>query len=186
MDQKLFDDFSLLISIVVPILSKKLFTCLFGGQIGTGPLPIEIGGKGIALTILTFFFINFFNWANLIVDIKLIIFWLDLNFNLGIIWIPIFGVIAKKTQLHLSTISWLVFATETFLNFLLNFNALLLFLGETKIFLNAIFYPQIPFTTATVILPVPINPNFIIKPTIHKEWENGRKLSQNFNILIIY
>ena len=28
---------------------------------GTGPFPIEIGGKGIALTILTFFFINFFS-----------------------------------------------------------------------------------------------------------------------------
>ena len=73
-DQKLFDNFSLLISIVVPILSKKLFTCLSGGQIGTGPFPIEIGGKGIALTILTFLLINFFNLSNLIVDIKLIIF----------------------------------------------------------------------------------------------------------------
>ena len=57
-DQKLFDNFSLLISIVVPILSKKLLTCLSGGQIGTGPFPIEIGGKGIALTTLTFFLIN--------------------------------------------------------------------------------------------------------------------------------
>jgi len=46
---------------------------------------------------------------------------------------------------------------------------LLLFLGETKIFLNEILDLQIPFTTATVIFPVPINPNFIIKPTIHKE-----------------
>ena len=152
---------------------------------GTGPFPIEIGGKGIALTILVFFFINFFNWANLIVDIKLIIFWLDLNFNLGIILSPTFGVIAKKTQLDLSITSWLVFAIETFLNFLLNFNALPLFLGETKIFLNEILDPQIPFTTATVILPVPINPNFIIKPTIHKEWQNGRKFSYNFNILIL-
>ena len=120
------------------------------------------------------------------VEIKLMIVWFDLNFNFLIIWFPTVGVTAKKTQLQLSTICWLVFAIETFLNFLLNFNALLLFLGETKIFLNAIFDPQIPFTTATVILPVPINPNFIIKPTIHKEWENGRKLSQNFNILIIY
>ena len=42
-------------------------------------------------------------------------------------------------------------------------------IGETKIFLNAILDLQIPFTTATVILPVPINPSFIIKPTIHKE-----------------
>ena len=89
----------------------------------------------MALTILTFFFINFFNWANLIVDIKLVIFWLDLKFNLGIIFAPTFGVTAKKTQLQLSTISWLVFAIETFLNFLLNFNALLLFFEETKIFL---------------------------------------------------
>ena len=59
--QKFFDDFSLLISIVVPILSKKLFTCLSGGQIGTGPFLSEIGGSGIALTILISFLIIFFN-----------------------------------------------------------------------------------------------------------------------------
>ena len=34
---------------------KNFFTCLSGGQIGTGPLPNEIGGSGIALTIFTFF-----------------------------------------------------------------------------------------------------------------------------------
>ena len=46
---------------VVPILSKKFFTFLFGGQIGTGPFFKEIGGSGIALTILAFTFITFFN-----------------------------------------------------------------------------------------------------------------------------
>jgi len=40
-----------------PILSKKLFTCLSGGQIGTGPFLSEIGGSGIALTILISFLI---------------------------------------------------------------------------------------------------------------------------------
>jgi len=45
--------------------------------------------------------------------------------------------------------------------------------------------PQIPFTTATVILPVPINPNFIIKPTIHKEWQNGSPIKWNFHITLI-
>ena len=67
-------NFSLLISTVVPILLKKFFTCLSGGQIGTGPLPIAIGGSGIALIILTFFLTIFFNWDKLIVDMKLIIF----------------------------------------------------------------------------------------------------------------
>ena len=37
-------------------------------------MGIDIGGKGIALIILTFLLINFFNLANLIVDIKLITF----------------------------------------------------------------------------------------------------------------
>ena len=50
-DQKLIDNFSFLISIVVPILLKKVLTFLFGGQIGTGPFFKDIGGKGIALTI---------------------------------------------------------------------------------------------------------------------------------------
>ena len=76
--QKFFDDFSLRISTVVPILLKKFFTCLLGGQIGTGPFPNEIGGNGIALTIVAFLLTIFFNWAKLIVEIKLIIFWLDL------------------------------------------------------------------------------------------------------------
>ena len=61
-DQKLIDNFSLLIWMVEPIWSKKSFTFLFGGQIGTGPFPNEIGGKGIALTTFAFtlsFFLNF-------------------------------------------------------------------------------------------------------------------------------
>ena len=48
---KFFDDLSSRISIVVPILLKKFFICLSGGQIGTGPFPNEMGGNGIALTI---------------------------------------------------------------------------------------------------------------------------------------
>ena len=99
-----------MISTVVPILSKKPLTCLSGGQIGTGPFLIEIGGSGIALIILIFFPIAFFNWAKLIVAIKLIIFWLDLNLSFGSIFFPTLGVTDKKIQLHLSTISWLVLA----------------------------------------------------------------------------
>ena len=91
---------------------------------GTGPFLIEIGGRGIALTILTFWLIIFFNLAKLIVDIKLIIFWLDLKFSLGIIYAPTFGVTARKIQLHLSTISWLFLAMATFLNFFFNFRAI--------------------------------------------------------------
>ena len=61
MAQKLFDDLSLRISTVVPILLKKFLTSLSGGKIGTGPFPNEIGGNGIALTIFTFFLTIFFN-----------------------------------------------------------------------------------------------------------------------------
>ena len=59
MDQKLIDDFSFLISIVVPILLKKFLTFVLGGQIGTGPFFNDIGGKGIALTILALTLIAF-------------------------------------------------------------------------------------------------------------------------------
>ena len=53
--QKNFEVFSFFISTVVPILSKKPLICLSGGQIGTGPFLIEIGGSGIALIILMLF-----------------------------------------------------------------------------------------------------------------------------------
>ena len=81
-DQKLFDNFSFLISTVVPNLLKKFFTCWSGGQIGTGPFRIEMGGNGMALTILTFLPIAFLSCAKLIVAIKLITFCLVLNFLL--------------------------------------------------------------------------------------------------------
>ena len=64
-----------------------------------------MGGKGIALIILTFFLINFFSFIKSMVEMKLITFWLDLKFNLGIIFTPTAGVTARKIQLHLSTIS---------------------------------------------------------------------------------
>ena len=43
-----------MISITVPNLLKKLFTFLSDGQIGIGPNLLDIGGIGIALTILLF------------------------------------------------------------------------------------------------------------------------------------
>ena len=64
-----------------------------------------------------------------------------------------------------------VFVVITFLTFgeaqiiggiVPNLIAFSLFLGETIILEKGIFEVQIPFTTATVMLPVPINPNFII------------------------
>ena len=73
MVQKLSDNDSFLISTVVPRLSKNFFTFLLAGKIGTGPFLSEIGGKGIALTIVALTFINFFNSLILIVDMKLII-----------------------------------------------------------------------------------------------------------------
>jgi len=119
----------------VPILLKNFFTCLFGGQTGTGPFFIEIGGKGIALTIFALTLIAFFNSNNVIVEIKLIIVWLDLNLRFLIIFSPTEGVIDKKTQLQLSTISWLFLAIIIFLNFLLRFLAIILLRGEIKILL---------------------------------------------------
>ena len=71
-DQKLIDNFSFLISIVVPNLLKNILTFLFGGQIGTGPFFKDIGGKGIALTMLDLTLIIFFNSERVIVEIKLI------------------------------------------------------------------------------------------------------------------
>ena len=72
--QKFMDDFSLLISIVEPKLLKNFLICLFGGQIGIGPFLNDIGGRGIALTIVVLLPINFFNFFRLIEEIKLIIF----------------------------------------------------------------------------------------------------------------
>ena len=74
---------------------------------GTGPFFNEIGGNGIALTIFTLTFIAFFNWDKVIVEIKLIIVCVDLNFNSLIILSPTVGVTDKNTQSHLSTICWL-------------------------------------------------------------------------------
>ncbi len=98
-------------------MSKKFLTFLFGGQIGTGPFFNEIGGKGIALTISALTFIVFFSWGIVIVEMKLIIVWLDLNFKFLIILSPTIGVTAKKIQLQLSIIFWLSFSIEIFLNF---------------------------------------------------------------------
>ena len=72
LDQKLIESFSFLISTVEPILSKKILTFLFGGQIGTGPFFKDIGGNGIALTISTLALIISFNSGIVIVEIKLI------------------------------------------------------------------------------------------------------------------
>ena len=51
----------------MPILLKKFFTLLLGGQIGIGPFFKDIGGSGIALTISAFTLIAFFNCLNVIV-----------------------------------------------------------------------------------------------------------------------
>ena len=84
---------------------------------GIGPFFNDIGGNGIALTIFALTLIIFFNWDKVIVEIKLITVWVDLNFKSLIILFPIVGVIDKNTQSHLSTISWLSLAIITFLNF---------------------------------------------------------------------
>ena len=63
MDQKFLDNFSLLISTVVPSLSKKFLIFLFGGNNGTGPFFNEIGGSGIALAIVAFTLMAFLTEA---------------------------------------------------------------------------------------------------------------------------
>ena len=57
----------------MPILLKKSFTFLLGGQMGTGPFFKDMGGNGMALTIFAFTLIAFFNSDKVIVDIKLMI-----------------------------------------------------------------------------------------------------------------
>ena len=93
-----------MISTVVPKLLKNFFTFGLGGQIGTGPFFNEIGGKGIALTIFAFTLITFFNSDKVIVEIKLTMVCLDLNFKSLIIFSPTLGVTDKNTQLDCSAI----------------------------------------------------------------------------------
>ena len=68
--QKLIEDFSFLISIVVPRWLKNFFTLILGGQMGTGPFLNDTGGSGIALTIFAFTLIAFFNCNNVIKLLK--------------------------------------------------------------------------------------------------------------------
>ena len=148
--QKLIEDFSFLISTVVPKWLKNFLTLILGGQIGTGPFLNEIGGKGIALTIFAFTFIAFFNCDNVMVEIKLITVCLDLNFKFLIIFSPTLGVTDKKTQSDWSTICWLVLAMVIFLNFAFKALAIFVFLGEIIIFLKEILEVQIPVITEAV------------------------------------
>ena len=53
------------------IIILPLLTFLFGGQIGIGPFLSDIGGRGIALTIVDFTRIIFFSLERFIVEIKL-------------------------------------------------------------------------------------------------------------------
>ena len=115
--QKLIEDFSFLISIVVPRWLKNFFTLILGGQMGTGPFLNDTGGSGIALIIFAFTLIAFFNCDKVIVEIKLIIVCLDLNFKFLIMFSPTLGVIDKNTQSLWSITCWLFLAIIIFLNF---------------------------------------------------------------------
>ena len=128
---------------------------------GIGPFFNEIGGKGIALIIFAFIFIAFFNSDNVIVEIKLIIVWVDLNFKFLIIFFPTLGVIAKKIQLDLLITSWLFLAISIFLNLFFNIFDKFLFLGERSIFLYLILDLLMPSITENDILPTPIKPKII-------------------------
>ena len=104
-----------------------------------GPFFNEIGGSGIALTIFALTLIAFFNCAKVMVDIKLITVWLDLNLRPLIIYFPIDGVIDKKIQLQLFTISWLFLAIMTFLNLSLSLFAIDLLRADIIILVKGIF-----------------------------------------------
>ena len=82
----------------VPNLLKNALTFRFGGQIGIGPFFRDIGGKGIALTMVAFTLIAFFNSDRFIVEIKLITVFLEVNCKFLIILLPTSGVTARKTQ----------------------------------------------------------------------------------------
>ena len=88
----------------MPIWSKNILTFLFGGQIGIGPFFKDIGGKGIALKIFALTLIAFLSSDKVMVEIKLITVWFDLNLRFFIILLPTLGVIDKKIQSELSTI----------------------------------------------------------------------------------
>ena len=136
--QKLIEDFSFLISIVVPRWLKNFFTLILGGQMGTGPFLKDTGGSGIALIIFAFTLIAFFNCDKVIVEIKLIIVCLDLNFKFLIMFSPTLGVIDKNTQ-SLWTITCRIFlAIIIFLNMIFKFFANIIFLWEIIIFLYEI------------------------------------------------
>ena len=128
---------------------------------GIGPFFNDIGGSGIALTMSAFTFTIFFNLWIVIVDIKLIIVWLDRNFKSFIILSPTVGVTARKTQLHLSIICWFIFSITIFLYFFFSLLETFLFLKEIYILSILMDDLNIPVITDDAILPVPINPNFI-------------------------
>ena len=141
---------------------------MFGGQIGIGPFFNEIGGKGIALTIFALTLIAVFNWAKVIVDIKLTIVWLELNLSSLIIFFPIVGVIDKKTQLQLLTRSWLFLIIVIFLNFFFSLLAIDLLRCEINILVKEILELQMPSITDDAIFPVPIKPIFVLTHHISK------------------
>ena len=128
---------------------------------GTGPFFKDIGGNGIALIIFALTLIAFLSWAKVIVDMKLITVWFDLNFKFLIIFSPTVGVTDKNIQSQELIISWLSLLTVIFLNFFFKILDVDLFLSEMIILLYEILELQIPVITADVILPVPIKPNFI-------------------------
>ena len=70
MHQKFVNNFSSDISTAVHKWLKNVFTFLFAGQIGTGPLLNAIGGNGKALTIFALTFIYFLSWEFPIVEMK--------------------------------------------------------------------------------------------------------------------
>ena len=67
-----------------------------------------------------------------------------------------------NTQLLLSTIFWLSFSIDIFLNFFFNPLAIFRFREDINIWLYLIDDLHIPVITEDAIFPVPIKPNFII------------------------
>ena len=115
----------------------------------------------MALIIFALTLIAFFSCFKLIVEIKLIMVWDDLNLSFLIIFSPTVGVTDKKIHSLVSIISWLLFAIFILLNLFFNFLDISLFLEDIIIFLKVIFDLKIPVITEDAIFPDPINPMFI-------------------------
>ena len=131
----------------------------------------------MALIIFALTLIAFLSWAKVIVDMKLIIVWFDLNFKFLIIFSPTVGVTDKNIQSHELIISWLSLLIVIFLNFFFKVLDIDLFLWEMIIFTNSDFFKSIFKTVRNRSISVRNNYIFIwyirARDTSNHCWRNS-------------